>query len=76
MLSHEIWLTNTEITNIIKLIKPLGNRGISLKTATKKTINLKRRFCSNVLEPLMRVGLPLMNNVFTPSGKSILIPLG
>ena len=36
----------------------------------------KRKFFSNFLGPLMRVGLPLMKNVLTPLGKSVLIPLG
>ena len=48
-----ITLTNNETEYIIKLIKPVENRGILLKRATKNINCQEERF----LRPLVRVGL-------------------
>ena len=49
-----------EIKDIIKVIRSLENKGISLKGSTKTAINKKKVFLSNVFGPLIRVGLPLI----------------
>ena len=60
-------LTSNEIKDIIKLITSLEKSEILLKKPTEKVINQKVGF----LGPLMKVGLPLMKNVWTPSAKSV-----
>ena len=69
-----IALTNKETKDIIKVIRFLENIGV-LKELLKKIRSQKGGFL-NCLRPLMSAGLPLMNNVLTPLGKSVLISLG
>ena len=71
-----IRLTNNEIKHMIKVIKSLENGGILLKRTIEKFINQKRGFIGNFLGPLMKVGLPLMNNVLTPLAKYVLLLFG
>ena len=47
-----------------------------MEGTTEKAINQNREYPSNVLGPLMRVGLWLLKNVLTQLAKSVLIPLG
>ena len=67
-------LTNNEIKDIMKKIKPLENSRILLKETTRK-ITCQEVGILNFLRPLMTAGLPLMKNVLTPLAKSVLIPL-
>ena len=69
--SSGITLTNNEITDIIKPIESLENRGLLLTETTEKVTNQKERF----LGLLMRVGLALMKCVLTPIAKNVLLPL-
>ena len=69
-------LTDDEIKDVIKVMRPLENREILLKWTTEKLISQKGGLLSNYLGPLMKVGLKLMKNVLTPVAKSVLIPLG
>ena len=61
----EMTLTNNDIKDIINVIRSLGNRGVLLIETTRKVISQERRLF-NFLVPLMKAGLPLMKNVFTP----------
>ena len=58
----------------MKVIKSLKNRGNLLKCTTRKVTNQRGFF--NFLRPLMIARLPLIKNVITPLGKSVLILLG
>ena len=69
MAGNRILSTNNEIKDIIKVIRPLENRGILLKGTTEKVINQKWEF----LGALMRIGLPLIKTVLKPLAKSVLI---
>ena len=51
------------------------NGGTLLKATTTKDTSQEGGFLS-FLRPLMRAGLPLIKNVFTPLARSDLIPLG
>ena len=53
----------------------IHQRYTTSKTQLSKTIHLGR-FLRRLLKPLMKVGLPLMNNVFILLAKSVLISLG
>ena len=59
-------LTNNKIKDIIKVIKPLGNKTILLKGTTKKITSQEGGFL-NFLTPLITTGLPLMKKAHTPS---------
>lgn len=61
----EMTLTNNDIKDIINVIRSLGNRGVLLIETTRKVISQERRLF-NFLVPLMKAGLSLMKNVFTP----------
>ena len=47
-----------------------------MKGTTEKAVNQKGGFLNNVPGPLMRVGSPLVKNIFTPLSKPVMIPLG
>lgn len=68
-----IALTNKEIKSIIKIIKSIEYRVISLTEATEKVKSRPGGYLGNILGPLMKVGLSFMINVLT--AKNILIPL-
>ena len=70
----ETTLTNNEIKDIMKVIKSLENRGVSLKGTTIKITSQEGGFL-NFLRPLMTAGLPLMKSVLTPIAKSVSLPL-
>ena len=59
----------------MKVIKSLENRGILFKGTTRKIASQGGGFF-NFLRPLMTAGLQLMNGLFTPLAKSVLLPLG
>ena len=58
-----------------QVIRPLENRGILLKVATK-TITSQEWGFLNFLRPLMTAVLPLIKNVYTLLAKSMLVSLG
>ena len=58
-----ITLTHNEVKDIMKVIKPLQNRGILLKATTKK------------INSYWSAGLPWMKYVLTPLATCVLIPL-
>ena len=62
-------LKSMEIKDIIKLIKPLENKGTATQITSQKGVFL-------ILRPLMATGLPLMKSVLTPLGTSVLMSLG
>ena len=65
--------TNNEITDLMKVIKSLENRGILLKGTNRKVTSQEGGFLI-FLRPLMTAGLPLMKNVLTPLPKNVLLP--
>ena len=58
----------------MKIIKSLGNTGVSLKGTTRKITSQEGGFL-NFLRPLMAAGLSLMKNLLTPLAKSLFFPL-
>ena len=69
-----VTLTNNEVKDIMKVIKPSESRGILLKATTRKIGNQEGGFL-NFLRPLMTAGLPLMKRALTPLAKNLLLPL-
>ena len=58
-----ITMTNNKIKDIIKVIKSIENRGISLKGTTGKITSQGDIKKINILRPLMAAGLQLMKSV-------------
>ena len=75
LMGSGIMLTNNELKVIIKVIRSLENREILMK-GTTRNINIQKGEIFNFLAPLMKVGLPLMKNIFIPLAKIVLVPLG
>ena len=67
--------TSNEITDIMKVIKYLENRGILFKETTRK-ITSQEEGSFNFIRPLMTAGLPLIKSVLTSIAKNVLLPLG
>ena len=66
-------LTNMKIKDIIKVIHFLQNRDFIKRNYLKNT-SQKGGFL-NFLGPLIKTGLPFLNNVLTSLAKSVLVPL-
>ena len=60
-----ITLTNNEIKDIMKVIKPLENSGILLNQTTRKTTCQEGGFL-NFLRSLTTAGLSLIKSILTP----------
>ena len=72
---HELLLTNRQVTNLRKAFENISSAYIKLsKTQLSKII--KSGFLGRLLGPLLKTGLPLMENVIKPLAKGSLIPLG
>ena len=72
-LDSGITLTINEMKDIIKVIKSLENREISLKKTTRKITSQDGGFLS-FFRPLMTAGLPLIKSVLPPIAKIVLLP--
>ena len=71
----KIILTNNEIKDIMNVIKPLENRVLLLKGATRN-ITCKEGWFLNFLRPLLTASSPLIKSILTLFTKRFLIPLG
>ena len=68
-------LTNNEIKDIINVIKPLENRVLLLKGATREIFSKEGGFL-NFLRPLVTASSPLMKSILSLFAKRFLILLG
>ena len=57
-------------------MKSRENRGVLWKGTTEKIKSQEGESLANVLGSLMKIGLPLMRNVFTPLTNSVFLPYG
>ena len=72
---HELLLTDRKVSNLRKSFVNNSSADIKLsKTQLSKMIQLE--FLSRLFGPLLKTGLPLINNVIKPLAKSVLIALG
>ena len=67
-------LKNNELKDIMNVIKSLETRRILSKETSAKTIFQETGLLS-LLDPLMRVGLPLMKNILMLLVKNVFLPL-
>ena len=73
---HNLLLTNRQVSNLRKAFANHLSTDIKLsKTQLSKMIQ-SGGFLGRLLGPLLKTGLPLIENVIKPLAKSILIPLG
>ena len=73
---HKLLLTNRQVSNLRKSFANNSSTDIELsKTQLSKMIE-SGGFLSRLLGPLLKTGLPLIENVIKPLAKSVLIPLG
>ena len=73
---HELLLTDRQVSNIRQAFSNNSSVDIKFsKTQLSKMIQ-SGGFLVRLLGPLLKIGLPLIKNVITPSPKSVLIPLG
>ena len=74
--SHKLLLTNRQISNLRKAFTNHLSADIKLsKTQLSKMIQ-SGGFLDRLLGPLLKTGLPLIENIIKPLAKSVLIPLG
>ena len=74
--SHKLLLTNRQVSNLHKAFAVKSSTDIKLSKIQKSQMIQSGRFLGRLLGPLLKTGLPLMNNVIKPLAKSVLLPLG
>ena len=73
---RKLILTNRQVANLRKAFADKSSTDVKLsKTQISKMIQ-SGGFIGRLFGPLLKAGLPLMNNVIKPLAKSFLIPLG
>ena len=72
---HELFLTNRQVANLRKAFANNSTTDIKLwKTQLSKMIQ-SGGFLDSLFGPLLKTGLPLIENVIKPLAKSVLVPL-
>ena len=75
-LPHELLLTTRQKTKIRNAFNNNMSTDLKLFEAQVNKIIQSGGFLSKLLGPLLKTGLPLIQNVIKPLPKSVLIPLG
>ena len=73
---HELLLTNRQVSSIRKAFSNNSSVDIKFSKAYLSKMIQSRGFLGKLLGPLLKTGLPLIKNVITPLGKTVLLPLG
>ena len=74
--SHKLLLTNRQVSNLRKSFVNNSSTDIELSKTQLSKMTESGGFLSRLLGPLLKTGLPLIENVIKPLAKSVLIPLG
>ena len=74
--SHELVLTNTQVSRLRKAFENGLSANIKLSKIQLHKIGQSGRFLSRLLGPFLKTSLSLIGNVIKPLAKSVLIPLG
>ena len=69
-------LTNTQVSKFRKAFANKSSANEKLSKTQLRKIGKSVGFLGRLLGPLLKNGLPLMNNVLKPLAKIVLIPLG
>ena len=70
---HNLFLTNTQVWRLLKAFANNSSAKIKLSATQLYKIG---EFLGRLLESLLKIGLPWIENVLKPLAKSVLIPLG
>ena len=73
---HEFLLTNTQVSKLCKAFANGSSANIKLSKTQLHKIGQSGGFLGRLLGPLLKTGLPLIENLLKPLAKSISIPLG
>ena len=74
--SHKSLLTSTQVSNLRKAFTSNFSTNVNLLKTQLHKIRQSEGFLGRLLEPLLKSGLPLIENVLKPFPKSVLITLG
>ena len=73
---HELLLTDKQVSSIPKAFANYSSANMKLSKTQLSKIVQSGRFLGRLLGPLLKIGLPLIKNVFNSLAKDILISLG
>ena len=74
--THQLLLTNTQVSNLRKAFANNSSANIKLSNTQLSKMIQSGGFLGRLLDQLLKTGLPLISNVIKPLAKSVLIPLG
>ena len=72
---HKLLLTNTQVSKFRKTFANGSSANIKLSKTQLHKMGQTGRFLGKLLLPLLKTGLPLIENILKPLAKSVLIPL-
>ena len=75
-LLHKSLLTNTQVLKFCKAFTSSSSANIELSKTRLHKKGQSGGFLGRLLGPLLKTGLPLLENELKPLAKSVLIPLG
>ena len=73
---HKLLLTNSQVANLHKAFANYLSTDIKLTKPQLSKVIQSRGFYGRLLGPLLKTGLPLIENVIKPLAESVLIILG
>ena len=73
---HKLILTNTQVSKLREAFANGSSANIELSKIHLYKIGQSGGFLGRLFGPLLKTGLHLIGDVFKPSAKSVLIPLG
>ena len=73
---HKLLLTHAQVSRLCKALANSSSANIKLSKTKLHKIWKSGRFLGRDLGPLLKPGLPLIENVLKPSAKTVLITLG
>ena len=73
--THKLLLTNAQVSNLLKAFTNSFPANIKLSKTRLHKIGQSGGFLGRLLGPLLKTGLPLIENVLKPLAKSVLIPI-
>ena len=76
MSACKLLLTNTQVSRLRKDFANGSPANMKLSKTQLHKIGQSGGFLGRLLEPLLKTGLPLIENIFKPVAESVLITLG
>ena len=73
---HELFLINTQVSRVLKAFAYGSSANVKLSKTQLHKIGQSGGFSGEPLGPLLKAGLPLIENVLKSLAKCVLVPLG